>query len=95
MIAGRGVRCRSSVVEYSQIVGVFEAWNHHDGELPIRAGDLAEPVRAIVDPQRRGRQFVASRLIPLAGGFGLTRQEAAGKWGAATYALRGTEGAGA
>jgi hypothetical protein len=32
-----------------QIVGLFEARNHHHGEFRIRAGDLAEPVRAIVD----------------------------------------------
>jgi hypothetical protein len=39
----------------------------------------------------RGRQFRAARLVELAGtravGFVLTRQEAAGKWGAATYSL--------
>jgi 3-oxoacyl-(acyl-carrier-protein) synthase len=53
--------------------------------------DLAEPVRALADPQGRSRQFVAARLGQLAGtragGFVLTREEAAGKWGAATYAL--------
>jgi hypothetical protein len=52
---------------------------------------LAEPVRALVDPQGRGRQYVAARLGQLAGtragGFVLTREEAAGKWGAATYSL--------
>jgi hypothetical protein len=76
------------------IVEVFQTWDAHHGEQPIKAADLAEPVRNLVDPQRRGRQFVAARLTQLvgtrAGGFGLTRQEATGKWGAATYALRRT-----
>jgi hypothetical protein len=51
---------------------------------------MAEPVRILLDPQRRDRQL-ASRLVKLAGtragGFALTRQEATGKWGAATYSL--------
>jgi hypothetical protein len=42
-------------------------------------------VRALVDPQGRGRQHIAARLVQLtgtrAGGFVLTREEAAGKWG--------------
>ena len=48
-------------------------------------------VRALVDPQGRGRQHIAARLQQLvgtrAGGFALTREEAAGRWGAATYSL--------
>jgi hypothetical protein len=49
------------------------------------------PVRTLLDPQRRGRQFMAARLVQLAGtragGFVLRRQGAAGKWGTATYFL--------
>jgi putative DNA primase/helicase len=71
------------------IVELFEAWHAHHGEKPTTA---VEPVRALLDPHGRGRQYVASRLTQLAGtcagGFALTRQEAAGKWGASTYALR-------
>jgi hypothetical protein len=52
---------------------------------------LAEPVRALLDPQRRREHFISARLVQLAGtragGVVLTRQEAAGKWGATTYAL--------
>jgi hypothetical protein len=74
------------------VVELFETWDAHHGERPIKAADLAVPVRALVDPQGRGRQHIAARLTQLAatraGGFVLTRQEAAGKWGAATYALR-------
>jgi putative DNA primase/helicase len=77
-----------------QIVGLFDAWYQHHDERPIKAVDLAEPVRALVDPQGRGRQFIAARLTHLtgtrAGGFVLSRQKAAGKWGKTTYALRRT-----
>jgi putative DNA primase/helicase len=77
-----------------QIVGLFEAWHRHHRERPIKVGDLADPVEALVDPQGRGRQFIAARLTQLtgtrAGGFVLDRQKAAGRWGAATYALRCT-----
>jgi hypothetical protein len=55
------------------------------------AAGPAEPVQALVDPQGRARQFVAARLTRLmgtrAGGFGLIRQGAAEKWGAAIYTL--------
>jgi hypothetical protein len=48
-----------------------------------------------VDPQDRGRQYLAAQLEKLAGtrlaGCVLTRQASAGKWGAATYALKKTE----
>jgi hypothetical protein len=48
----------------------------------------------LIDPQGRGRQFVASRLMQMdgtrAGGFVLSRQPAAGKWGAATYVVAQT-----
>jgi hypothetical protein len=75
-----------------RIVELFTAWHEHHGERPIKAVDLAEPVRALVDPQGCSRQVVASRLTQLTGtracGFVLSRQEAVGKWGAATYALR-------
>jgi hypothetical protein len=77
-----------------RIMELFEAWNKHHRERPIKAADLAVTVRALVDPQGRGRQHIAARLTQLAGtragGFVLTRQEPVGKWGAATYALRRT-----
>ena len=48
------------------------------------------------DPQGRGRQFLTSRLEKLAGtrlaGFIFSRQEAVGKWSAATYKLERTGG---
>ena len=46
------------------------------------------------DPQGRGRQYLAVRLGNLVGariaGFVLTREEAIGRWGKATYALKKT-----
>jgi hypothetical protein len=77
-----------------QIVELFDAWNAHHGERAVKAVDLAEAVRALIDPHDRGRQTIVSRLTQLSGarvgGFAFSRQEAAGKWGAATYALRRT-----
>jgi hypothetical protein len=70
-------------------------WERHRGQ-PVAVRVLHEDVRHAVDPQGRGRQYVASRLENLAGtrtaGFVLTRQPPAGKWGAATYALKKTGG---
>jgi hypothetical protein len=79
-----------------RIVELFETWHAHHGDKPVKANAIAEPVRALLDPQGRGRQFMASCLVQRAGtrvgGFVLTRQEAAGKWGAATYCLVRTRG---
>jgi len=78
-----------------RIVELCDAWHAHHADRPTTAADLAEPVRALVDRQGRGRQFVAARLVQFtgtrAGGFVLTRQEAAGKWGATTYSLVRTQ----
>lgn len=74
-----------------QIAELFQAWNACHGSAPVKAAELAEQVQRIIDPQGRGRQYIASRLVVLTGtrsaGFVLTRQEAAGIWGAATYSL--------
>ena len=72
---------------------LFRAWWEHHGALPTKASDLAEPVKAIADPQSRGRQYLATFLIGLAGthaaGF-VTRQEPGGKWSAETLLERET-----
>lgn len=74
-----------------RIVELFEIWDSHHEDRPTKGADLAEPVLALLDPQGRGRQFVAARLVQLAGtcagGFVLTREKAAGKWGTGTYSL--------
>jgi hypothetical protein len=75
-----------------QIRELFRTWYGCHGETPIKASDLAESVQRIIDAQGRGRQYIATRLGNLAGtradGFVLTRQDAVGAWGAATYSLR-------
>jgi putative DNA primase/helicase len=76
------------------VVELFQAWNASHGERPVKAKAVSEPVRALLDPQGRGRQFMAARLVQLAGtragGFVLTREKAAGKWGTGTYSLTRT-----
>ena len=78
-----------------RIAELFQIWWEQHGATPIKANQLAEPVKGIADPQGRGRQYLATFLSGLAGthaaGFVLTRQEPAGKWAAATYALTKSE----
>jgi hypothetical protein len=73
------------------IADLFNAWWDVYGPRPIKAADLGETVRHLIDPQNRGRQFVATVLNRLTGtriaGFVLTQQLPEGKWGATTYAL--------
>jgi hypothetical protein len=77
-----------------RVAELFVTWWEHHQDQPTTAAKLAEPVLAVIDPQGRGRQYVSSRLLQMdgtrAGGFVLTRQPAAGKWSAATYALART-----
>jgi hypothetical protein len=66
----------------------------HHGDAPTRASDLAEDVKAAIDMQGRGRQFIAKFVEDLAGtrqsGFVLTRQKGEGRKAVATYALKNT-----
>jgi hypothetical protein len=79
------------------VADLFAVWwdRHHDA--PVKASQLHEDVRRALDPQGRGRQYVSSVVEKLAGtrmaGFVFTRQAPAGKWGAATSALKKTTGA--
>jgi hypothetical protein len=74
---------------------LFATWWEHHKKQPVTAAELVEPVRVLIDPQGRGRQFVASRLMQMdgtrAGGFVLSRQPAAGKWGAYVVAQTAPE----
>jgi hypothetical protein len=91
-------RVKADDPDRRQIVELFEAWSADHGELPMKAADLAVPVRALVDPRRRGRHHIEVRLMQLlgtcAGGFTLTKQTAAGGRGAYVFALRSTFGEG-
>jgi hypothetical protein len=79
-----------------KIAELFKAWWKEHEDRPTRASELAEPIRHLIDPMNRGRQFVATALGRMAGtraaGFVLVRREAGGKWGAASYALHPTTG---
>jgi hypothetical protein len=74
-----------------RIAELFRTWWENHRATPIKVSELAEPVKAIADPQGRSRQYLATFIAGLAGthaaGFVLNRQEPAGKWGPATYAL--------
>ena len=78
--------------ERQRNVAIFEDWWTHHGDKPVTANELCESTQNLIDPLGRSRQFVASALVRLAGtrvgGYVLTRQAAAGKWSAATYALK-------
>jgi hypothetical protein len=74
-----------------RVVELFTKWWERHGSSAIPVSGLHHEVTAIIDPQFRGRQYVAAAVRNYEGtraaGFVLTRQEAAGTWGAATYAL--------
>jgi hypothetical protein len=78
------------------VADLFAIWwdKHHDHPVAVR--QLHDDVKQALDPQGRGRQYVSSQAEKLAGtrmaGFVFTRQAPAGKWGAATYALKRTAG---
>jgi len=65
--------------ERQKIIGLFNAWFEAHGDGPVKVVDLAEPVRAIADPNNRGRQYLARAIVALAGtrlaGFVLERLE--------------------
>lgn len=75
-----------------EVAELFHEWWLQHGAKPMKAAELALSVRGLIDPQGRGRQFIAAHLRALAGttlaGFILTAQEPTGKWGATTYALK-------
>ena len=80
-----------------RIAELFQVWWENHGSAPVKSNQLAEAVKAVADPQGRGRQYLATFIAGLAGthaaGFVLSRQEPAGKWTAATYSLTKPEAA--
>ena len=78
------------------VADLFAIWWEKHSDQPVAVRQLHDDVKQALDPQGRGRQYVSSQLEKLAGtrmaGFVLTRQAPAGKWGAATYALKKTDG---
>ncbi len=74
---------------------MFAAWWREHRTAPMKVAELAEDVRAIADPQGRGRQYLATFITKLSGtraaGFVLHRQDAVGGKNGATYQLRKIE----
>ena len=74
------------------VADLFMVWWENHRDEPVAVRQLHYDVKHAADPHGRGRQHLASHLEKLAGtrmaGFMLTRQAPAGKWGAATYALK-------
>ena len=74
------------------VVEIYRTWWRKHEDDAVKVSQLDQRVIDAIDPQKRGRQYLARRVADLANarvaGFVLTRQKPAGKWGAATYALR-------
>jgi hypothetical protein len=75
-----------------RVAEVYEHWWEHHGNAPTKASELADEAKVAIDPQGRGRQFIAKAVEDLAGtrqsGFVLTRQKGEGRKAVATYALK-------
>ncbi|MDX5931837.1 hypothetical protein [Acidiphilium acidophilum] len=75
-----------------KLVEMFDQWweDHHN--YPVPAARLSDAVKGIIDPQNRGRNYIVATVNAYvgtrAGGFVLTRQDAEGRWGHATYSLK-------
>ena len=93
-VAARVAETKIQDARRQDIARLFENWSERHGANPVAVRDLDVVLVTALDPQGRGRQYVAARLEKLVGtrlaGFVLTRQAAAGKWGAATYSLAKT-----
>jgi hypothetical protein len=81
------------------VIEAFGAWWEAHRDQPVKATDLAEPVREALDPQGRGRQYLARRLHALigtrAGGFTLeAARDGAPSKPVHLYRLRSSEGGG-
>jgi hypothetical protein len=77
-----------------RIAEILNTWWARHESAPVKAADIHQDVRALIDPQGRSRQFVAAALEKMVGarvaGFMLTAQRGNGKWSVATYAVRQT-----
>jgi hypothetical protein len=75
-----------------RVVEFFTAWWDKHRDYAMQAKDLHEEVRAILDPQNRGRQYQAAELGRMAGtriaGLVLTRNKTDAKWSVATYTMK-------
>lgn len=73
------------------VVEIFAVWFEHHQDRPVKQNEMADKVHHLLDPQNRGRQYIAAKLDKLVGarvgGFVFERQSPAGKWGVATYTV--------
>jgi hypothetical protein len=94
--ADRVSEAKERDVRRQLIAELFAIWWKRHQDRPVAISSLDDDVRQAADPQGRGRQYLSSQMEKLAGaraaGYVLTRQAPAGKWGAATYALKSTDG---
>jgi hypothetical protein len=74
------------------IAELFQVWWQYHANSPVKADELDDAVKAVIDPQGRGRQYIVSYLNRHVGtrnaGFVLSSEKPTGKWGASTYALQ-------
>lgn len=76
-------------------VEILSTWWGKHRSTPVKASEIHEDVRAVIDPQSRGRQFVTRVVENLigtqVGGLTMTVQRGAGRWAVATYAVLRTD----
>src|SRR5262249_23191907 len=74
------------------LADIFAIWWDKHQDRPVAVRELRGDVRQALAPQVLGRTDIAACVERCAGtriaGFVFTRQSPAGKWGAATYALK-------
>ena len=77
---------------------LLQTRNQHHGRRAVRQRELHPAVVETLDPHRRGRQYVVTRIAALAGtriaGLTLTRCKSPAQWFLATYAVASTEAEG-
>jgi len=73
------------------IAELFRTWWQAHGNSPVTVAELADVVKECIDPQKRGRQYIAAQIRKLErtrlAGFTLHRIEFQGKWTANKYRL--------
>jgi hypothetical protein len=77
-----------------QIEAILTTWWDRHGGAPLKASSLHSDVVALIDPQGRGRQFLAAAVEKIVGtrvgGLTLTVERGDGKWAVSTYAVHHT-----
>ncbi len=88
--AQRTAEAKQHDVRRQELAATFKLWQQHHERRPVTADKLHEAVKAALDPQDRGRQFIARRLETIKGtrlGGMMISREKTSRWSPATYAL--------